>query len=104
MFSCDLCGEKYKHNRSLNRHIYAVHDKQDFDCNKCDFTSNRKDNLTRHVKSKHSKAAHEINIEPKHKRRRKDELNWGEEDLTLKISYLWVRLHKKKESIGVKRI
>ena len=32
--------------------------------------------------SKHSEAAHEINIGPKHKYRRKDEVNWGEEDLT----------------------
>ena len=45
MFSCDYCGDVFTENRSLTRHIISVHEKKEYECDHCDYTANRKDNI-----------------------------------------------------------
>ena len=85
MFSCDWCGESFTQKCHVNRHIISVHEKKEYKCDQCDYTVNRKDNLARHMK-KHMKRrsadAPAINSDSKYKKRRIDEVNWGEGDLS----------------------
>ena len=74
MFTCDWCGETFTQKCHVNRHIISVHERTDFKCFHCDFVTNRKDNLARHIRSKHlakhSTVANEIAIEPKNKKKK----------------------------------
>ena len=84
MFACDSCGDVFTENHNLTRHIISVHNKLKHNCVQCDFVSNRKDSLARHIKSKHSAKRSadvlEMNSEPKNKKRRTDD--WDEGDLS----------------------
>ena len=82
MFTCDLCGESFTQNRSLSRHIINIHERKELKCFHCHYVTTRKDNLVRHMKSKHSakRSANETIIEPKNKKRRTDD--WDEGDLS----------------------
>ena len=51
---CVECNITYKDHKSLLRHQKTKHgDVLQFNCEKCPFTSNRKDNLTKHFKKYH---------------------------------------------------
>ena len=82
MFTCDLCGESFTQNRNLSRHIINIHGRKELKCFHCDYVTTRKDNLVRHMKSKHlaKRSANETTTEPKNKKRRTDD--WDEGDLS----------------------
>ena len=51
---CSICGNSYKTNALLKRHIDTVHEgKKPHKCSICDKTFSRKDPLKRHVDSVH---------------------------------------------------
>ena len=72
MFSCSICLEKYKHRKDFKRHTEAKHEGVYYNCDKCEYISNRKDNMKRHLK-KHSqpqkqKHVHVLQSEPEKKK------------------------------------
>ena len=49
--SCSTCGRTFSHIHNMKRHLNAVCNKKPpgFFCSYCPFSSNRRDNLKRHV-------------------------------------------------------
>ena len=86
MYPCEWCDRSFRKINNLNRHINSVHHRKDFICESCNYVTTRKDNLVRHCIRLHtakcSTVASEIKSESNNKKRRKDEVNWGEEDLS----------------------
>jgi KRAB domain-containing zinc finger protein len=53
---CDICGKRFKNSRKLGYHIKNIHSTQSeevFQCDSCDFTTNRDSYLKSHVRHVH---------------------------------------------------
>ena len=56
VFMCDQCDASYPVRKSLSNHKRLKHgDAKQFNCEKCVYTSNKKENLQQHVRSVHEK-------------------------------------------------
>ena len=53
-FACPYCPQVMKTSQMIGRHILVHTGEKPFACPHCDFRTNRKSNLTAHVKSQHS--------------------------------------------------
>ena len=85
MPKCPECGDRFRKDDKLKRHIESVHNIVTFKCKQCEFVTNRKDNLKRHQKIKHGGSAtppkvyQPYRLEPEKKKRRIEEDDlWGE--------------------------
>ena len=48
-FKCEQCPETFGLHKHLKRHIEAKHTDVKFQCNVCQFSTNRKDSMLRHM-------------------------------------------------------
>ena len=55
-FQCGGCNSTFEERKSLLRHERSKHGNEVFKCENCPFTSNRKDNLARHILNSHSES------------------------------------------------
>lgn len=54
--TCPHCLQRFSEKRHVNRHITTVHEKsRAFNCDRCDFSCSRKDNLQKHISETHKK-------------------------------------------------
>ena len=52
-FPCKLCSKIYSDSLSYKRHVNSVHLNEKFKCAKCEYQTNRKDVLSKHIMRKH---------------------------------------------------
>ena len=52
-FPCNLCSKIYSDSSSYKRHVNSVHLNEKFKCAKCEYQTNRKDVLSKHIMRKH---------------------------------------------------
>ena len=56
VYPCDQCDASFPVRMSLSNHKRLKHgDAKQFNCEKCVYTSNKKENLQQHVRSVHEK-------------------------------------------------
>ena len=53
-YNCVPCKSTFTSWRSFKRHRQTKHGEKELNCANCEYRTNRKDNLTRHVKTEHS--------------------------------------------------
>ena len=53
MYPCDQCDYKSQHKGSVVRHLKSKHEGVKYPCDQCDYKTTNKRNLLRHLKSKH---------------------------------------------------
>ena len=60
---CEECSFKSRYEKYLRRHNATVHsDQKDFKCMECNFSCNRMDNLSNHIKNMHEKDSKPIHF------------------------------------------
>ena len=52
-FTCNYCNKNFSQKNNLKRHIKSKHEATNLRCEKCEFTSDRIDCLKRHIEMKH---------------------------------------------------
>ena len=69
-FPCKLCSKIYSDSSSYKRHVNSVHLNEKFKCAKCEYQTNRKDVLSKHIMRKHesNKRKPETQIESDNKK------------------------------------
>ena len=50
---CDLCDQTFTRSDELKRHKLGVHEKKEYECDECEFVTSRKDSLMRHKQGEH---------------------------------------------------
>ena len=84
-FPCKLCSKIYSDSSSYKRHVNSVHLNEKFKCAKCEYQTNRKDVLSKHIMRKHyepSKRKSETRIESDNKKMKLQDNNDFNEDWT----------------------
>ena len=84
-FTCNLCSQIFEDKYVYKRHVNSVHSNEKFKCAKCEYVSNRKDVLSKHMMRKHyepNKRKPETQSESDHKKMRLEDNNdfndgWG---------------------------
>ena len=54
MYSCLQCSSKFKQKFNLTKHIKTVHTREEFECDQCASSFGRKDDLAKHKRRKHT--------------------------------------------------
>ena len=52
-FTCNYCNKNFSQKNNLKRHIKSKHEATNLRCDKCEYTTDRLDCLKRHIESKH---------------------------------------------------
>ena len=71
MVRCDVCDTELGSNSTFLRHMKSKHEGVMFQCEHCDFKSNRKDSLTRHMVKHSESRKRKLEPEPEKSKRKK---------------------------------